>query len=165
MAAIQLSNNLGLAPPKAKPSIQPLTQPLASQQQVEPPPSGAIAPSQNSYSSLQSSSLQSSSLQSTPQHGLQTQFAFELPTGYVDSSGQLHRQGIMRLALTIDEIEPMSDPRVQANPAYATVIILSRVILSLGSLIDISPITIEGLFAGDLNYLQNFYRQINGLLE
>ena len=69
----------------------------------------------------------------------------------------------MRLARTVDEIEPMADPQVQANPAYATVIILSRVILALGELPAMSPAVIEGLFAGDLNYLQTFYRQINGL--
>ncbi|MBE9079834.1 hypothetical protein IQ241_21480 [Romeria aff. gracilis LEGE 07310] len=96
---------------------------------------------------------------------MQTEFAFELPTGYLDATGQVHRQGVMRLARTIDEVEPMSDPRVQANPAYATVIILARVILALGALPDISPMVIEGLFAGDLNYLQNFYRKINGLVE
>ncbi|MBT9314889.1 hypothetical protein IXB50_05585 [Leptothoe spongobia TAU-MAC 1115] len=96
---------------------------------------------------------------------MQTQFVFELPTGYLDASGQVHRRGVMRLARTVDEIEPMSDLRVQANPAYATVIILARVILSLGNLPDVNPIVIEGLFAGDLNYLQNFYREINNLME
>ncbi|MBE9067007.1 hypothetical protein IQ260_10100 [Leptolyngbya cf. ectocarpi LEGE 11479] len=97
--------------------------------------------------------------------GLQTEFAFELPTGYLDELGQIHHRGVMRLARTVDEIEPMSDPRVQANPAYATVIILSRVILSLGTLPEINPRVIEQLFAGDLNYLQKFYREINGLME
>ncbi|NEQ53134.1 MAG: hypothetical protein F6K11_23855 [Leptolyngbya sp. SIO3F4] len=96
---------------------------------------------------------------------MQTQFTFELPTGYLDSAGQLHRRGVMRLARTVDEIEPMADPRVHMNPAYATVIILARVILSLGNLPEVNPIVIEGLFAGDLNYLQNFYREINGLME
>jgi hypothetical protein len=95
----------------------------------------------------------------------QTEFPFELPIGYVDAMGQSHRQGIMRLARTVDEIGPMSDPRVQANPAYATVIILSQVILSLGTLPDVSPVVIENMFAGDLNYLQNFYRKINRLEE
>jgi hypothetical protein len=69
----------------------------------------------------------------------------------------------MRLARAIDEIVPMKDPRVKANPAYATVIILARVITQLGSLAEVSPVVIENLFACDLNYLQNFYRQINDL--
>lgn len=146
MAAIQLNNNLGLAPPKAKPSIQPM-----DTSAPEPVPTAA-ATAPTSPAANQPS-------------GLQTEFVFELPTGYVDASGQLHRRGIMRLARTVDEIEPMSDPRVQMNPAYATVIILSRVILALGTLPDVNPAVIEGLFAGDLNYLQNFYREINKLTE
>ncbi|MEM9264305.1 MAG: hypothetical protein AAGA46_02155 [Cyanobacteria bacterium P01_F01_bin.13] len=144
MVAIQLSNNLGLAPPKAKPSIQPIEPSL-------PEPSAVTPPQADRPASLVA--------------GLKTEFAFELPTGYLDAAGQLHRRGVMRLARTVDEIEPMSDVRVQANPAYATVIILARVIVSLGSLPDVSPIVIEGLFAGDLNYLQNFYREINNLME
>ncbi|MEG3928230.1 hypothetical protein [Microcoleus sp. D3_18a_C4] len=96
---------------------------------------------------------------------IQTEFEFTLPKGYLDEQGNLHRKGIMRLSRAIDEIVPMRDPRVQANPAYATVIILSRVISRLGALEDISPIVIENLFASDLSYLQKFYRHINGLEE
>jgi hypothetical protein len=93
----------------------------------------------------------------------QTEFEFQLPKGYLDAEGNLHRVGVMRLATAMDEIAPLKDPRVKANPAYATIIILSRVIVRLGALSDISPLIMEGLFAEDLNYLQNFYRSINGL--
>jgi hypothetical protein len=93
----------------------------------------------------------------------QTEFEFTLPKGYLDGEGNLHRKGIMRLAKAIDEIVPLRDPRVKANPAYATVIILSRVITRLGALEEVSPTVIEGLFAGDLNYLYQFYRRINDL--
>lgn len=96
---------------------------------------------------------------------IQTEFEFTLPKGYLDEEGNLHRQGVMRLSRAIDEIVPMRDPRVQANPAYATVIILSRVITRLGAVEDISPMVIENLFAGDLSYLQKFYRYINDLEE
>lgn len=96
---------------------------------------------------------------------IQTEFDFTLPKGYLDENGDLHRQGIMRLSRAIDEIIPLRDPRVKANPAYATVIILSRVITQLGGLEEISPMVIENLFASDLSYLQKFYRQINGLEE
>jgi|SRR6478672_889412 hypothetical protein len=92
---------------------------------------------------------------------LQTEFEFTLPKGYLDTDGNLHRIGVMRLSRAMDEIVPMRDPRVKANPAYATVLILSRVIMSLGALEEVSPAVIEGLFACDLNYLQKFYRQIN----
>jgi hypothetical protein len=95
----------------------------------------------------------------------QTDFEFTLPKGYLDGEGNLHRKGIMRLATTMDEILPMRDPRVQANPAYATVIILSRVITRLGILDEISPYIIEKLYASDLNYLYNLYRRINDLEE
>ncbi|MFP5270862.1 hypothetical protein [Coleofasciculus sp.] len=94
---------------------------------------------------------------------IQTQFEFDLPKGYLDGEGNLHRKGVMRLARAIDEIVPMRDPRVKSNPAYATVIILSRVILRLGALDEVTPTVIENLFACDLNYLQQFYRQINEL--
>ncbi|WP_445632445.1 Phage tail assembly protein [Nostoc sp. DSM 114161] len=92
-----------------------------------------------------------------------TEFEFTLPKGYLDSEGNLHRKGVMRLSTAIDEIAPLRDPRVKANPVYATIIILSRVITHLGALTDISPAIVENFFAQDLNYLQDFYRRINGL--
>jgi hypothetical protein len=96
---------------------------------------------------------------------IQTEFEFTLPKGYLDEDGNLHRSGIMRLSRAMDEIIPMRDPRVKSNSAYATVLILSRVITRLGVIDNISPVIIENLFAADLNYLQSFYRQINGLDE
>jgi hypothetical protein len=91
----------------------------------------------------------------------QTEFEFTLPKGYLDEQGNLHRNGVMRLAKAIDEITPMRDPRVRANPAYSTVIILSRVITALGDLAEVSPVMIEDLYACDLNYLHQFYCTIN----
>ncbi|MDV2997156.1 MAG: hypothetical protein N4J56_006861 [Chroococcidiopsis sp. SAG 2025] len=93
----------------------------------------------------------------------QTEFEFTLPKGYADGEGNLHRKGVMRLATAIDEIAPLRDPRVKSNPAYSTIIILARVINCLGAITEITPAVVEGFFAEDLNYLQNFYRQINGL--
>lgn len=92
---------------------------------------------------------------------LQTEFPFTLPRGYADSDGNLHREGVMRLASAYDEIAPMKDPRVQANPGYLIIILLSRVITQLGTLQQINPKVVEELFAGDLAYLQEFYRRIN----
>jgi len=94
---------------------------------------------------------------------LQTEFEFTLHKGYLDEDGNLHRIGVMRLSRAMDEIVPMRDPRVKSNPAYATVIILSRVITRLGALEEVSPTVVEGFFACDLSYLQKFYRQINEL--
>ncbi|MCB0183814.1 MAG: hypothetical protein KDE31_06100, partial [Caldilineaceae bacterium] len=73
----------------------------------------------------------------------------------------LHRAGVMRLATAFDEIAPMKDPRVQANPGYLVIILLARVIIQLGDLGHITPKVIEGLFAADLAYLQDLYRRIN----
>ena len=96
---------------------------------------------------------------------VQTKFEFTLPTGYLDSEGNLHRKGIMRRSRAVDEIDPLKDERVQVNPAYSTIIILARVIVKLGALEEVTPEIIEELFADDLNYLHRFYRQVNGLLE
>ncbi|MES1164433.1 MAG: phage tail assembly protein [Verrucomicrobiota bacterium] len=93
---------------------------------------------------------------------LQTEYEFTLPRGFVDRDGNLHREGIMRLANAKDEILPLQDPRVQRNQAYLIVILLSRVVTRLGELREINPGTIETLFASDLNFLQTFYNQING---
>jgi hypothetical protein len=98
----------------------------------------------------------------TSNPGFQTEIDFELPRGYVDSAGTLHRRGVMRLATAADEILPLGDPRVAQNEAYLTVIVLARVILRLGQLSDIHTSIIEGLFAGDLAYLQRLYERFNG---
>ncbi|MFO1429735.1 MAG: phage tail assembly protein [Candidatus Competibacteraceae bacterium] len=92
---------------------------------------------------------------------LQTEFSFSLPLGYVDAEGNLHKEGTMRLATAFDEIAPLKDPRVQSNPAYLLVILLSRVITRLGSLEHINPKVIEGLYAADLAYLQDLYGRVN----
>ena len=91
-----------------------------------------------------------------------TEYPFALPKGFVDEQGVVHREGQMRLATAADEILPLKDPRVQANPAYLVVILLSRVITRLGTLDAINPKVMEGLFAVDLGYLQDFYNSING---
>jgi len=93
--------------------------------------------------------------------GLVTEFPFTLPRGYVDSSGTVHREGVMRLATARDEIAPLRDPRVRDNEAYLTVILLSRVITSLGSLSDVTVGVVENMFATDLAFLQDHYRRVN----
>ncbi|MFN8499777.1 MAG: phage tail assembly protein [Anaerolineae bacterium] len=92
---------------------------------------------------------------------LQTEFEFDLPRGYVDTNGGLHRHGKMRLATAMDEIAPLRDPRVKSNPAYLSVLILSRVVTELGELGEVNTHTIENLFAADLAYLQDLYRRVN----
>jgi hypothetical protein len=91
----------------------------------------------------------------------QTEFSFTLPKGFVDHTGTVHREGVMRLATAKDEIAPLQDFRVQANRAYLVVILLSRVIVKLGTVKMMNPSVIEALFSSDLAYLQDFYRKIN----
>lgn len=91
----------------------------------------------------------------------QTEYEFELPRGYVDDSGTLHKRGTMRLATAADEILPMRDQRVQQNPGYLSVILLARVVTKLGDLRAIDTRVIEKLFTADLAFLQNMYRTIN----
>ncbi len=91
----------------------------------------------------------------------QTEFEFTLPVGYVDQEGNVHKQGVMRLATAMDEIAPLRDPRVRSNPAYLAIILLARVVVRLGTLPVISTGVIESLYVADLAYLQALYRQIN----
>lgn len=97
----------------------------------------------------------------TAQRGLQTEYEFTLPRGYVDATGTLHRHGVMRLATAMDEIIPLKDMRVKQNQAYLTVILLARVITKLGTLDMINTGIIEDMFSADFAYLQDFYRRIN----
>lgn len=92
---------------------------------------------------------------------LHTEFSFLLPRGYVDENGTIHREGVMRLATARDEILPQRDPRVRDNEAYLSVLLLSRVVTRLGTLNQVTPGTIEGLFASDLAFLQDLYRRVN----
>ena len=92
---------------------------------------------------------------------LQIEFPFTLPRGYVDSFGQVQREGRMRLAYALDEIESVQDPRVQANEVYLPVLLLSRVIVQLGTLLVVTLQVIAGLFVIDLAYLEDLYQRIN----
>src|SRR5262249_6910735 len=92
---------------------------------------------------------------------LTTEFRFVLPRGFVDRSGQLHRDGVMRLATARDELVPLRDDRVRENPAYLTVVLLARVVTRIGDVTDVHVGVIENLGASDLAFLQDLYRRIN----
>ena len=94
--------------------------------------------------------------------GLQTEFEFFLPKGFIDDGGVLHREGTMRMATARDELEPLRDPRVRdADDPFLTIIVLARVVTRLGSLSQVTPREVERLFAADLAYLQDVYGVIN----
>jgi hypothetical protein len=92
---------------------------------------------------------------------LQTEFEFTLPRGFVDTKGDLHRQGVMRLATALDEVEPLQDARSQTNEAYMSILLLSRVVVRLGEINPVTPAVIERLFASDFAYLQALYLRMN----
>jgi hypothetical protein len=93
---------------------------------------------------------------------LQTTFEFVLPRGYVDDAGALHRKGVMRLATARDELDPLRDPTISGpDDPRLTILVLARVVERLGSLPLVTPHEIEGLFAADLAFLQDFYGVIN----
>lgn len=91
-----------------------------------------------------------------------TSYEFTLPRGYVDHRGRLHRTGKMRLATARDELEPLRDPLITGpDDPRLTILVLSRVVTELGDLEMITTHEIEGLFAVDLAFLQDFYGVIN----
>jgi hypothetical protein len=92
---------------------------------------------------------------------MQTEIAFTLPKGYVDERGEVHREGTMRLATARDEIEPLRDIEVRQNEAYLSVLLLARTITRLGSITDVTPALVEGLYAADFDHLQRLYERIN----
>lgn len=92
-----------------------------------------------------------------------TEIEFDLPRGYIDEDGKIHKHGVMRLATAADEILPLKNLKVQQNPAYLSIVLLSRVIVSLGTLDNITPSIIEKLFTPDIAYLQNLYQTFNAI--
>ena len=103
--------------------------------------------------------VMSSSPSRRPQ--LRTEFDFQLPRGYLDGDGALHRSGTMRLATARDELRPQIDLRVKENPAYLSVVLLSQVITRIGSISDVHAGIVERMYATDVAFLQDFYRRVN----
>lgn len=93
----------------------------------------------------------------------ETEVKFELPKGYVDKEGKVHKKGVMRLANAADEIVPLNDPRVKVNPGYLSILLLQRVIVKLGTLDTVDNHVIEKLFTCDMAYLQDLYQKINAV--
>ena len=94
---------------------------------------------------------------------MQTIYEFTLPKGYVDTNGEVHRRGKMRLATAGDEISATRDPRVLSNPSYLTIVVLSNVIVEIEGVSTIAPTIIERLFTADLAFLQDMYQRINDI--
>lgn len=99
--------------------------------------------------------------ESSEDWAMRTEFPFVLPRGYVDAGGGVHRRGVMRLATARDELVSQRDDRVRENPNYLAVVLISRVVMSIGEIHDIHGEVIENLFASDLAFLQDLYRRVN----
>lgn len=94
---------------------------------------------------------------------MQTVYEFELPRGYMDSEGEVHKKGKMRLATAGDEIEATRDPRVMSNPSFLTIVLLARVITEIEGVDMVNPTIIQRLFTADLAFLQDMYQRINDI--
>jgi hypothetical protein len=92
---------------------------------------------------------------------MRTEIPFTLPRGLVDTAGEVHREGTMRLATARDEIEPLRDPEVRRNEAYLSVLLLARTVTRIGGVTEITPEVIEGLYAADFDHLQRLYERVN----
>lgn len=95
----------------------------------------------------------------------QTEYEFDLPKGFYDQEGKLHKHGIMRLSTAKDEVTAARDPRCRQNQDYIMIVLLSKVVTQLGSLKAVTPETIEELFSCDFSFLQNMYTTINDAEE
>jgi hypothetical protein len=96
-----------------------------------------------------------------PDTSLKSEYAFTLPRGLVDSEGNVHREGTMRLATARDEIEPLRSAEVRQNEAYLSVLLLARTVTRIGGFSEITPDLVENLFAADFDHLQRLYERIN----
>lgn len=91
------------------------------------------------------------------------ELTFQLPVGYVDGLGGVHRDGRLRLARALDEIEAMANPRVLANEAYLPVAVLARVVVALGTLAEVTEDVVAGLALRDFAFLEQLYLELNGV--
>lgn len=92
-----------------------------------------------------------------------TVFDFELPKGFVDKNGVVHKRGKMRLATAGDEIMATRDPRVLSNPSYLTIVVLASVITEMEGLDTVVASVVERFFTADLAFLQDMYQRINNV--
>lgn len=122
----------------------------------------ATAPTHTAHTADPADTTAAAPAPARPQgRAVRDEFEFELPRGYVDDDGTLHRHGAMRLATARDELRPQIDLRVKENPAYLSVVLLSQVITRLGSLTDVHAGIVERMYATDVAFLQDFYRRVN----
>ena len=92
---------------------------------------------------------------------MRTEIPFTLPVGLADARGVVHRDGTMRLATARDELEPLRDATVRGHAEYLSVLLLARTVTRIGTITDVTPELVEGLYAADFDHLQRVYEQVN----
>ena len=90
---------------------------------------------------------------------------FVLPIGYEDDDGMIHREGKMKMATAIDEIEVHNDERVLSSPRFHDVLLLAKIIVNIGEITNVSVDEVLNLYEVDFRYLQTLYKEVNGHLE
>lgn len=90
-----------------------------------------------------------------------TDFPFTLPSGYRDRDGNLHRDGVMRRQIIVDQMMPLKDHRVPPTPEEVFVYRLSCSMVQLGSLQTVTSDMIEAMSPEDRNYLRDLYDRIH----
>ena len=88
--------------------------------------------------------------------------SFELPGGYRDRCGRLHRDGVMRTSTARDEMRALSDFRVHLRPEAYLSVVLSRTVVRLGDLETVHVGVVEEMSAADRAHLEQVYRRLNG---
>jgi hypothetical protein len=87
-------------------------------------------------------------------NAIKTEYTYELPKGYVDKDGTLHREVVLREITGADQ-EAMLNPQLKNNPARMLTALLARVIVRLGNLdkarIDTS--VTAGMLKSDRDFL------------
>jgi hypothetical protein len=90
---------------------------------------------------------------------LKTEFKFVLPEPM--DKGEEKPRGVMRLIKVKDLVDLNSDIRVIENPSYFYVVLLGRVITSLGHHKMLNAKIIENLSTKNFAFLLDFLNQIN----
>lgn len=85
---------------------------------------------------------------------VKTEYTYELPKGYVDKDGTLHREVTLREITGADQ-EAMLNPQLKNNPAKMLTALLARVIVKLGALdkAKIDTSVTASMFKSDRDFL------------
>jgi hypothetical protein len=87
----------------------------------------------------------------------QREIEFELPKGYKDKNGNIHRNGKLRLPTGLDR--ELLDPAAKKNLGEGNTLMLVRCIVDLDGLPCVTPEMIRSLVLKDRNYLFDLFKE------